>query len=55
MTTGEILWMVHQDTVQHFKDNEPGKVRKYLIDMGDEETLISWDKEQMKKPKAAGR
>ena len=51
MTTGEILWLVHQDTVQYLKDEEPNKVRKYLIAMGDEEALIAWDNDQMKKPK----
>ena len=40
--------MVHESTVDHLKREEPMKLRRYLIEMGDEETLISWDNENMK-------
>lgn len=48
MTTAEILWMVHEDTVEYLKEYEPRKVRKYLIEMGDEEALRAYDAEMMK-------
>lgn len=47
MTTSEILWLVHTENVQRLRQDNPRKLRPYLIEMGDEVTLRQWDKEQM--------
>lgn len=47
MSTPEILWLVHEETIAYMKEHEPRKVRKYLMDMDDDGALIAWDKEMM--------
>ena len=48
MTTAEILWLVHETTVEHLKSEKPLELRRYLTEVGDMEALIAFDKEQMK-------
>lgn len=40
--------MVHEDNVAYYREHEPRKLRRYLIDMGDEDVLLQYDREMMK-------
>lgn len=46
--------MVHAETVRRLMEEKSPKLRPYLIEMGDEETLRDWDNSQMKKPRQPG-
>lgn len=48
LTFSEILWLVHTENIEYLREHNPRGMRRYLIDMKDEETLIIWDREQMK-------
>lgn len=48
MSVPELIRLVHHDTLEYLKSEEPLKVRKYLMDMGDDSALRAWDSEQMK-------
>lgn len=47
MTTAEILWMVHEERISYYRENDTKKLRPYLISMKDEDTLLQWDREMM--------
>lgn len=46
-TTPELLQVVHQENIEHFRDHQPRRLRAYLIKMKDEEALIQFDKASM--------
>lgn len=47
MTTPELLWLVHEERVEGLREHNPKKLRQYLIEIGDEETLRAHDKQMM--------
>lgn len=47
-STREMLHVFHQERIEYLRDHEPRKLRKYLINTGDEEALIALDNANMK-------
>lgn len=48
MSVPELIRLAYSDTVAYLKAEEPKKVRRFLMDMGDVEELRAWDLSQMK-------
>jgi hypothetical protein len=47
LSAGEILWMVHSETIRHLAAESPAQVRRYLNQTRDWEMLREWDNKRM--------
>ena len=48
MSAVEIIWLAHNMTIEHLKQEQPSQVRRYLTDVQDYTALREWDRSQMK-------
>lgn len=48
LSFAEILWIVHQSTIERLKEDKPNQVRMYLNETKDYTALREWDKSQLK-------